>query len=110
MPDIELSSLIEERSIKVELNDECLNCAIFMLGLSFDDMVEFIDLINDSDAMSSISELTRFNNPYISHFTFFSSFLLLLFFHFFYLILSSFVVSYKSLVLEICEAFLYVES
>jgi|JI6StandDraft_1071083.scaffolds.fasta_scaffold115387_2 hypothetical protein len=37
-----------------------------MLFLLLEDIIEFVELINDSDATASIAQFTRLNDPYIT--------------------------------------------
>lgn len=51
---IELSSLVQKRSIDIKLNYEGLLNTILMLPLSFNDLVQFICLINYCNSVSSV--------------------------------------------------------
>ena len=110
MSDIKFSSFIEKWSIYIQLHYECFFSTIVMFFLCFYYRIELIYLIDNSDTMTSVSELSRFDNPYISKRSFNSLPILHLPLLSFNSTLSFFMICYKSFVLLIFGSFLDVES
>ena len=81
-----------------------------MFFLCFHDGVQFVYLIDDSDAVTSVGEFSRFDYPNISERSFNGLPILHLSLLSFDGTLSFFMVSYKSFVLLVFRSFLDVES
>ena len=109
MSDIKFSSFIEKWSIYIQLHYECFFSTIVMFFLCFYYRIELIYLIDNSNTMTSVSEFSRFDNPYISKRSFNSLSILHLSLLSFNSTLSFFMICYKSFVLLIFCSFLDVE-
>ena len=109
MPDVEFAFFVEQRAVNIELDDESLLRSVIVSALGLEDRVEFVDLIDDSDAVPAVCVFARFYDPDVAHFP------LLLYSHLhlllllLYVSLALFVVRQKTFVLWVLDAFLYVE-
>lgn len=65
MPDIELSTIIEQRILDIFLNNEGSELSITISLPSFQSDVDVIHTITNCDSISSIRILARFYNPHI---------------------------------------------
>lgn len=106
---IELSLLVKERSVDVELDNEGLFCTVLMLSLTFHDGIEFIRLIDDCDSIASISQFSWFHDPNIPHWSSNSHAIFLILFLFADDGLTFLVISNESFILWILCALLDVE-
>lgn len=70
MPDVELPAIIQQWSVNVQLDDVCLLCAISMDVLTVQNGIDFVNFVNDCDAITPIRQLSRLNDPYVPHFMF----------------------------------------
>lgn len=107
---VEFSFFIKEGTVNVELDDEGFITTIFMFFLRFYDSIKFVDLVNDSNSVSSVSKFSWLYYPYVTHFslaglTFFFLSLLTI-----DVCLPLFVVSQKTFILRIVDTLFYVES
>lgn len=64
---IEFSSVIEHGPINVKLDNVCFWSTIRMSIFLCQNIVHFVELINDCNTVSAIRQFTRFNYPNISH-------------------------------------------
>ena len=117
---VKFSVVVEEGSVDVHLDYECFGTwfQIFLLiyfvlwvivsnsmatltAFPFQNISELVNLINDSNTVSSVGVFSRFDDPYISSFA--MAMLFLFFFDLFFALLIKF---HKSLVLDIlCTIF-----
>lgn len=70
MSDVKLSPIVEQRSVKIQLDYVGFGCSIIVLFFLSDYFVELIDLVDDSDAVATIRKLSWLNNPNVSHWLF----------------------------------------
>lgn len=109
MSNIEFPSFVEKRSIYVQLHYESFFSPVIMLALAFHYRVQLIHLIDNSYAVSSISQLSWLDYPDVAHWTtdrkaiFFVSFLLANY------RLAFFMIPYESFVLWVFCSFFDVE-
>ena len=76
MSDVEFSSLIEEWFFYVLLEDEGFMCAISMSPSFSDDGFDLIESEADDDAITSVGEFSRFDDPHVIIFFCFFLFLI----------------------------------
>lgn len=110
VPDIELPLLIQEGTIDVKLHYEGLLAAILMHFLRLDDRIQFVYLIDHSDAVASVGELPWLDDPDVAHRSLLQTTILELAFLLFHVGLSLFVVGDESFVLGVFEASFDMES
>ena len=67
MPYIEFPSFVEKRSIYVQLHYESFFSPVIMLALAFHYRIQLIHLIDNSYAVSSISQLSWLDYPNVAH-------------------------------------------
>lgn len=109
MSDVEFAFFVEQRAVNIELDDESLLRAVIVSALRLEDGVEFVDLVDDSDTVTAVGVFAWLYNPDVAHFP------LLLYSHLhlllllLYVRLALFVVSQKTFVLWVLDAFFYVE-
>jgi hypothetical protein len=68
MSNIKFSFLIEQGPIDIQLHNEGLLRAVVVGALGFEDGIEFVDLVDDCDAVATVGVLARFNDPDVTHF------------------------------------------
>ena len=108
--DIKFTSFVEKRPVYIELHYKCFLGTIVMLFLGFHYCVQFVNLVDYCYAVTAVSQFSRLDYPNITqrmlHCLSTVHFSLLLF----DMVLSFFVISYKSFVLRVFTPLLNMES